>query len=102
MAVARESRYQNDPWWSLDAVRGVCLILSVFLTSYLLYADTSLPFSIRSIWELIEQCFDCPHRFHVAIVGLLPVYVALMVFGGACLGLMVGYTVHRLIRRVRR
>jgi len=103
VAIARESsKCQPDRWWSLDAIRGVCLVVSVFFTSYVLYADTRLPFSIRAIWEFIGRCFDCPHNFRIAIVGILPVYVALMVFGGGCLGLLTGYVFHLLVRRFRR
>ena len=63
------------------SVAGILLFgLAVFLISYtLLHADT-LPTSIDSIMAHLNHSV---RHWHVLVIGLLPVYVALLFFGTA-------------------
>lgn len=101
MAVAREQKpIERD--WSLDAASALCLVVTVFLICYVLYSDSILPFSINAVWECLNRYVNCSYQFQLVTVGLLPVYVAMMIFGAACVGLLAGYAFRALVRRLRR
>lgn len=87
----------------IGATRAVCLVLAVLVSCYLLYTDAMLPCSINTVWERVNHFVRIPHfHFQVVTVGLLPVYVALMVFGAAFLGAFAGECVIQALSRWRR
>ncbi len=79
---------------TLNIGEGICLIAAVYFICYLLRQDDILPISISSVWSYISHFAK---HFHVIAVGLLPVYVALMVFGTAILGIYLGSAIQRWI-----
>ena len=80
--------------YSLHWLELICLIAAVFLTSYFLFQDDVLPISISSVWSSINHW---ARHFHVLAVALLPVYVALMVFGMATIGVFLGSALQRFL-----
>ena len=70
---------------------------AVYVICYLLRQDDLFPISINYAW----YCFShwIPH-FHVIAVALLPVYVALMIFGTAILAMFFGSTLQRYISQI--
>jgi len=63
----------------------------------MLRQDAVFPISINSAW----YCFShWARHFHVIAVALLPVYVALMVFGTATIGIYLGSAIQRWINQV--
>ena len=70
-----------------------CLIMVSFIY-YLLVVDNSLPFSIGSIISNINLWTRHAHLF---VVGLLPIYIACILFGTGIFGIFVG---SRLQKRV--
>jgi len=85
----------------IDTTRAICLVLAVLAICYLLYSDALFPCSISTVWETISRFVRVPH-FQLVTVGLLPVYVALMVFGAAFFGAFAGgYIIRALYRWLR-
>ena len=78
----------------LNLGEALCLMAAVYLICYLLRQDNIAPISIDSAWAYINHWAK---HFHVIAVGLLPVYVALMVFGTAVFGIFLGATLQRWI-----
>jgi len=61
---------------------------------YLLLSDNFLHISIASI---IQASHHLAIKPHLLILGLLPVYIAAMIFGAASLGLYLGARIEYLI-----
>jgi len=81
-----------------DFLRLLGLGVTVGIIVWLLYSDSVLPscsISIHSVWDILRCQVGSIHSSELLMVGLLPVYVALMVFGGAFLG---GYVIRLLFR----
>jgi hypothetical protein len=68
-----------------------CLVFAVFFTYYAL-----LPCSIQAVLDHINHW---ARHCHVLAVALLPIYVALMVFGTAILGIYFGSILQRWAAR---
>ncbi|MEO8963724.1 MAG: hypothetical protein ABI370_03545 [Gammaproteobacteria bacterium] len=79
---------------TLNLGEAVCLVAAVYFICYVLRQDDILPISINSAWCCISHFTK---HFHVLAVGLLPVYVALMVFGTAIFGIYLGSALQRLV-----
>ncbi len=73
-------------------------VLAVVLMGFLLWSDEWLPFSIGAVWRAVAHGMKTPHS-HLLSVGLLPVYVALMLFGAAFVGDFAADIVRSLLRR---
>jgi hypothetical protein len=71
----------------------ICLILGICIISLLL-RDNLLPFSIPVVLSKISHFL---RHWHVLAVGLLPIYVALMIFGTGILALYFGSALQRWI-----
>jgi len=63
-----------------NIIETVFLIIAVFCICLLL-KDNIMPLSINSVWHYFISHWG--KHFHIVAVGLLPIYVALMVFGTA-------------------
>lgn len=72
----------------------LCLIGVFYLICYFLIHDVVTPISISSVLSSINHWTK---HWHVLAVGLLPIYVALMIFGTAIMGVYFGSAVHRWI-----
>ncbi len=75
----------------------ISVVISLLAVSYMIYyllQGNVLPFSITSVHEMICQRLE---NWHVIIVGLLPIYVALMVFGTGVLSIYVAKLLQRWV-----
>lgn len=73
----------------------ICLIAAVYVLYYLLLGNRQiLPSSIHWVEQAVEPW---THSCHVLVIGLLPIYIALLVFGTAILGGYLGSALHRWI-----
>lgn len=79
---------------SLNVISFICLVSTVCFICYVLREDDVLPLSICSVWSHANHLVG---HFHVLAVGFLPVYVALMIFGTAMVGVYFGAILHRWI-----
>jgi hypothetical protein len=77
---------------SLNLGGILCLIGAVYLIFSVLIRNSVAP-SIGSIFSFLNHC----SHWHVVAVALLPIYVALMIFGTATAGIYLGSTLHRLV-----
>lgn len=69
------------------------LIAAVCLMCYMLLKGNSfLPCSINSVLSSMNHC---ARHWHIIVVGLLPVYVALMLFGTAISSIYLGSALQR-------
>lgn len=64
-----------------------CLIATGFAIYYLLVKDQLLPSSISFISALTSHMTQ---HWHILVVGLVPVYLALIIFGAAILSIFLG------------
>ncbi len=83
--------------YTLSVFEAVCLITAVYVICYMLYQDAISPMSINSAWIYFSHW---ARHFHVLAVGLLPVYVALMIFGTASVGIYLGSAIQRWVKHV--
>lgn len=66
---------------------------------YLLLTDNFLNTSIASIILFIHDLDIAPHAF---IIGLLPIYIALTIFGSALIGMYLGTIVKYMIKKLSK
>ncbi len=71
----------------------LCLVASIYLICHILIYDNFLPISISS---MTVQFSHWAKNWHFLAVGLLPIYVAFMIFGAAIIGAYVGSTFHNI------
>lgn len=71
-------------------------MIAVYLIYYVLLQDDLLPFSIRSVLSAMNHW---AHSWHVLAVGLMPIYLAIVIFGAAMTGIYLGSALHRWIQR---
>ncbi len=82
---------------TLNFCEAACLFVAVYVICYMLRHDNVFPMSINSVWYWFSHW---TRHFHVIAVALLPVYVALMVFGTAIIGIYLGSAIQRWINQV--
>jgi hypothetical protein len=75
----------------------VCLLVAVYFVYGALLQDGLIPASISTVWEHFRHWAK---HFRVLAVALLPVYVALMVFGTSIVGIYLGSAIQRWFTRV--
>lgn len=81
---------------ALTICEAVCLLTAICAICYMLRQNELSPVSIDSAWN----CFShWARHFHVIAAALLPIYVALMVFGTAAIGAYLGSAIHRWINQ---
>lgn len=74
----------------------ICLLAVSYFIYYLLLPDNILPFTIPSALTCINHWV---RHWHVLAVGLLPIYLALMIFGAGVLGIYFGSAAQRWLTR---
>src|SRR5579862_6125110 len=92
--MLRKIGSQKIPSISLGEIAFV--LIAVSSICYLLYQCKNGPFSIHSIASSLHRCAP---GHHILVIGLLPVYVALIVFGSALFGIYLGSLIQRYIAR---
>lgn len=75
---------------SLNLGGILCLLATVYVIYYLLIKDRLLPFCITSVLS-----WSSPKHWHVLAVGLVPIYLALMIFGAAMISIYLGSAIQR-------
>lgn len=68
----------------------------VLIYSLLLAEDELVPFSIRGVLSSINRITS---HWHVLVAGLLPIYLAVVIFGTAILGVSFGSAIQKLMAR---
>ena len=82
--------------YTLNLCQAIGLFTAVYIICYKLAQHTTVSsFSIDSVWN---RFMGWTHHFHVVAVALLPVYVALMVFGTAAFVIYLGSLVRRWLK----
>jgi hypothetical protein len=81
-------------WHMMTICETVGLFTAIGIICYILRRNTPLPVSIDSAWNYFSHLAK---HFHVIAAALLPVYVALMIFGTAALGMYVGSFIQRRV-----
>ncbi len=77
----------------------LCLIFAVLTVSYLLYNDDCNPGSIGNIWHFSHH-YSADNFRHLLALGLMPLYVGIMIFGGAFFALFFSrYVFSGLLRK---
>lgn len=79
---------------SLNLGGFICLVVAVYLLYCLLLRDNMMPFSIYSVFSSINHWAK---DWHIIVIGLLPIYLALMIFGTAMFGVYLGSAIQRWI-----
>ena len=70
----------------------ICLVAAVCFMSYVLLDGDILPCSITSVMSSMNHW---ARHWHILVVGFLPVYVALMLFGTAVFSIYAGSALQR-------
>jgi len=71
----------------LSSLTTLTQLLVGYLAYYLLLIENGVGISITHI---IHYAHTLPIKQHVLIMGLLPIYIAIVIFGAATLGLLAG------------
>ncbi len=87
---------RRDCW---EIISAVFLLAAMGLVCLLLFRDNNMPISITTVWNMLIRITQ---HFQLIAVVLLPVYIALMVFGAAVGGLMLGGLLKKGLRYYRR
>jgi hypothetical protein len=77
----------------------IAILVTCYIAYYLLLRDNYLHSSISSI---IVYSHNLAIREHLLILGLLPIYIAFMIFGAATIGLYLGASIQSLLTRVAK
>lgn len=78
-------------WGTIIAVLAACCIVY-----YLLLQDNFLHTSISSI---IARSHTLAIKKRIILHGLLPIYIAMMIFGAAMIGIYIGSSLQQLVTR---
>jgi len=76
---------------------AICLIFAAYAIYYLLLSDSCHPLSIDSVTSQIN---DWASHSHIILFGLLPIYLALIIFGIAMVGIYVGSLLQRWLNQL--
>lgn len=82
--------------YSLNFGALICLVAAVYCMYCILLQDDVLPFSIGAV---VNSMNHWAKHWRILVVGLLPIYVALMFFGTAIIGLYIGSNLQRWLTR---
>ncbi len=77
----------------------ICLLAAFYCMYYLLVLDKALPFSISSV---LSHASHFAKEWHLLAVGLVPIYLALMIFGSSMLSLSIGSALQRWLSRLHK
>jgi hypothetical protein len=76
--------------------RMITVVIVFYLAYSILLGGNAFNMSIAAI---INQSTHLQSLKHLIVLGLLPVYIGLMIFGSALLGIFLGSRLHRLFMR---
>ncbi len=76
---------------------SIFLFILVYFIYRILLEDDILPFSITSVQSTMNHWVK---HWHFLVVGLIPVYIALLFFGAVILGIFFGDKIERLISKI--
>jgi hypothetical protein len=93
--VFKRSKLNRKATLNLGGI--VCLIAGVYCIYYLLILDKILPFSISSV---LSWSSHYAKEWHILTVGLVPIYLALMIFGTSMLSLCFGSALQRWLTQL--
>lgn len=71
----------------LSLISAICTLLLVCASTYCLLYENSLHLSINAI---ITSAHNLGLNKHIFVLALLPVYIAIMIFGAGFLGIFIG------------
>ncbi|EKD71339.1 MAG: hypothetical protein ACD_46C00207G0001 [uncultured bacterium] len=71
----------------------IALAIALSVSYYMLVRDNSFHASISSI---IQYSQHANVKKHLLILGLLPIYIGVIIFGAAIVGIYLGFTVENL------
>jgi hypothetical protein len=77
----------------------IAILVTCYIAYYMLLRDNYLHSSISSI---ISYSHHLAIREHLLILGLLPIYIAFMIFGAAVIGVYLGASIQTLLSRVSK
>ncbi len=77
----------------------LCLSIAVYCIYYVLVSDKILPFSISSV---LTWSNHYAKEWHILTVGLVPIYLALMIFGTSMISLYFGSALQRWLSQFGR
>ena len=69
---------------SVNAINTICVMIAIYVVYHLLLQDNLLHLSITSIIKLDKHLAK---HGHFLIVGLLPIYIACMIFGAVTMAI---------------
>lgn len=70
----------------------ICVCIAIYALYILLLDDDLIPFSIGSV---LAEISHWTRNWHALAIGLIPIYVALMIFGTTMLGIYFGSKIQR-------
>jgi branched-subunit amino acid ABC-type transport system permease component len=79
---------------SLNFGTIIALAAVGIMVYYLLLRDSNMPFSINAMVHTFDHWI---RHWHVLVVGIVPIYIALMIFGAGIIGMYLGNVVQRWI-----
>lgn len=81
---------------SLSLASTVAVLTVFYVAYYLLLSDS---FMHISVGEIIAHTHQLSMKKHLIVLGLIPIYIALMIFGAAVLGMYLGSLLQSWINR---
>jgi len=79
-----------------NAITIICVMVAIYIVYYLLLEDNLLHLSISSIIKLDRHLTKHGHFF---IIGLLPIYIACMIFGALSIAIYISAFLQRCLKR---
>lgn len=80
---------KQNYFFNLGNLFAISLVLSV--TYYILLGSSDQPLSIAF---LLARSKHLTYHCYLLVIGLIPIYIGLLIFGAAILGLYCGYKIH--------
>lgn len=81
---------------SLSFASTIALLMVFYVAYYLLLSDS---FMHISVGEIIANAHQLSMKKHLLVLGLIPIYIGLMIFGTAILGMYLGSLLQSWINR---
>lgn len=80
----------------LNPLRLITQLISVYFMYYLLLTENSAGMSINNI---IKYAHSLPLRTHLFVMGVLPIYIGVIIFGTAMFASLIGKWLEEIILR---
>lgn len=84
---------------SLRLASASALVAVFCVVYYVLFSDNFMHISVGSI---IANCHQLSLKKHLVVLGLIPIYIALMIFGAAVLGMYIGTMLQSFLDRASK